>query len=123
MGNLRFNPVIARNVAIIAVIAAIVAFLPGGGTGANVIVTAISLAFLASLAWVSTILYRQNRTWLYGLPESRRVGLYVAAGVLAITLTATSRMWSSSAGSVAWLLLVGAAIYVIAAVFIAARRY
>lgn len=123
MRNQRFNPVIARNLAIIAVIAAIVAFLPGGGTGASVITTAISLAFLAALAWVSMLLYRQNRSWLYGLPEPRRVGLYVAAGVLAITLTATSRMWSSSAGSVAWLLLVGAAIYVIAAVFIAARRY
>ncbi len=121
--SLRFNPVIARNVAIIAVIAAVVAFLPGGGTGANVVITVISLAFLASIGWVGTILYRQHRTSLHALGDSRRVALYVAAGVLAITLTATARMWASSAGSVAWLLLVGAAVYVIAAVLIAARRY
>ena len=117
------NVVLVRNIAIIAVIAAIVAFLPGGGAGASVVITAISLAFLGSLAWVGTILYRQNRSSLYELGESRRAGLYAAGGVLAITLTATNRMWSSSAGSVLWLLLVGAAVYVIAAVFIAARRY
>ena len=121
--SLRFNPVIARNVAIIAVIAAVIAFLPGGGTGASVVITAISLAFLASIGRVATILYRQHRTSLHSLGDSRRVALYVAAGLLAITLTATSRMWASPAGSVAWLLLVGAAVYVIAAVFIAARRY
>ncbi|HET9102122.1 MAG TPA: hypothetical protein VFN55_02110 [Solirubrobacteraceae bacterium] len=117
------NTVLVRNIVIIAVIAAVVAFLPGGGTGASVIITAISLAFLGSLAWVGTILYRQNRSWLYDLGESRRAGLYVAAGVLAVALTATHRMWSSSAGSVLWLLLVGASVYVIAAVVIAARRY
>ncbi len=120
---MRFNPVIARNVAIIAVIAAVVAFLPGGGTGASVVIAVISMAFLASIAWVATIMYRQHRTSLYGLGDTRRVAVYAAAGVLAITLTATSRMWGSPAGSVAWLLLVGAAVYVIAAVFIAARRY
>jgi len=119
----RFKPAIARNVAIIAAIAAVVAFLPGGGTGASVVIAAISLGFLVSLGWVATIMYRQHRTSLYGLGDNRRVAVYAAAGVLAITLTATGRMWSTPAGSIAWLLLVGAAIYVIAAVFIAARRY
>ena len=120
---MRFNPVIARNVAIIAAIAAVVAFLPGGGTGARVVITAISLAFLGALGWVATIMYRQHRTSLYALGDTRRGALYAAAGVLAITLTATSRMWNSSAGSVAWLLLVGGAVYVVVAVFVAARRY
>lgn len=120
---MSFNPVVARNVAIIAAIAAVVAFLPGGGTGAGVVITAISLAFLASIGWVAMIMYREHRTSLSGLGDTRRAALYAAAGVLAITLTATSRMWATSAGSVGWLLLVGAAVYVIAAVFIAARRY
>lgn len=120
---MRFNPVIVRNLAIIAAIAAVVAFLPGGGTGARVVIAAISLAFLGSIGWVAVIMYRQHSTSLRGLGDTRRAALYAAAGVLAITLTATSRMWGTSAGSVAWLLLVGAAVYVIAAVFIAARRY
>lgn len=116
------NPVL-RNVVIVAVIAAAVAFIPGGGTTANVVIQAISLIFLGCLIWVGSVLYRQHRVALYALGESRRAALYAAAAVLAITLTATSRLWASPAGSVAWLVLVGASVYVGFAVIWAARKY
>jgi hypothetical protein len=119
---MSFNVAAVRNAAIILAIAAVVAFVPGGGTSASVVVVAISLAFLASLGWVMMVLYREHRTSLYSL-GNRRAALYAAGGVLAITLTATSRLTSSSLGSVAWLLLVGAAVYVLVAVVISARRY
>ena len=112
-----------RNVAIIVVIAAVVAFVPGGGTTGNVVITAVSLIFLAVLAWVASILYREHRTSLYSLGDSRRAALYAAAAVLAVTLTATSKLTSSSAGSVAWLVLVGGSVYTLFAVVWAARRY
>ena len=115
------NPV-ARNIAIIALIAAAVAFLPGGGTGASVVITAIYLIFLGAILWVAVIMYREHRSTLYMLPDSRRALLYIAAGVLAVTLTATHRLWASPAGSVAWLVLVGASVYVGFAVIWAARR-
>jgi hypothetical protein len=111
-----------RNIGIILLIAAIVVFVPGGGTGASVITQAVSLAFLASLAWFALIMYRQHRYSLDSLGDRNRTILYVAAGVAAVTLTATSRMWSSSAGSVAWLVLLGVAIYSVVAVVLAARR-
>jgi hypothetical protein len=113
----------ARNVLIVLVVAAVVAIAPGGGTGANVVVQAVSLIFLASIVWVASIMYRQYRTELYSLGDGRRAALYVAVGVAAVTLTATSRLWSSSAGSVAWLLLMAAAIYTAFAVVWAARKY
>ncbi|MGZ4166650.1 MAG: hypothetical protein ACXVR1_01795 [Solirubrobacteraceae bacterium] len=112
-----------RNVVIIAVLAALVAILPGGGTGANVVLTAISLIFLSALVWVATIMYREHRGSLYLLGDGKRALLYGAAGVLAVTLTATQRLWNSPAGSVAWLVLVGASVYVGVAVIWAARRY
>jgi multisubunit Na+/H+ antiporter MnhB subunit len=112
-----------RNVAIIVVIAAVVAFAPGGGTTGHVVITAVSLIFLAALGWVASIMYREHRTSLYSLGESRRVALYAAAVVLAVTLTATSKLWSTSAGSVAWLVLVAAGVYTVFAVVWAARRY
>ena len=111
-----------RNVAIIAVIAAMVAILPGGGTGANVVLTALYLLFLGAGVWVATVMYREHRGSLYLLPDSRRALLYIAIGVLAVTLTATHRLWNSPAGSVAWLVLVGASVYVGCAVIWAARR-
>jgi multisubunit Na+/H+ antiporter MnhB subunit len=112
-----------RNVAIIVVIAAVVAFAPGGGTTGTVVITAVSLIFLAVLAWVASILYREHRTSLYSLGDSRRAALYAAAAVLAVTLTATSKLTSSSGGSVAWLVLVGGSVYTLFAVVWAARRY
>lgn len=116
------NPT-ARNIAIIAVIAALVAFLPGGGSGASVVLAGLYLIFLGAIVWVAVIMYRERRDVLYMLSDGRRALLYGAAGALAVTLTATHRLWATSAGSVAWLVLVGASIYVGAAVMWAARRY
>ncbi|HEY2317673.1 MAG TPA: hypothetical protein VGH67_05200 [Solirubrobacteraceae bacterium] len=112
-----------RNVAIIAALAALVAILPGGGTGASVVLTALYLIFLVALVWVATIMYREHRSSLYLLGDGKRALLYGAAGVLAVTLTATQRLWSSPAGSVAWLVLVGVSVYVGFAIVWAARRY
>jgi hypothetical protein len=119
---MNVNPVV-RNVAIIAILAAMVAVLPGGGTGAQVVLVGLYLIFLGAIVWVASILYRERRDWLYMLSDGRRALLYGAAGVLAVTLTATHRLWHTPAGSIAWLALVGASVYVGCAVVWAARRY
>lgn len=113
----------ARNVLIVLALAAIVAIVPGGGTAGGVVVTAVTLAFLGAIGWVGAIMYRQHRGALYLLGDRRRALLYGAAVVLAVTITATHRMWNSSAGQVAWLVLVGLSVYALFAVFWAARRY
>lgn len=112
-----------RNVLIVLVIAALVAIVPGGGTGASVATQAVSLAFLGAIGWFAMLMYRQHRVTLYGLGDTRRAILYVAVGVAAVTLTATSRMWHTAGGSVAWLLLIGGAIYAVFAIVWAARKY
>ena len=112
-----------RNVAIVAVIAALVVFLPGGGKGANVVIQAVSLAFLASIAWVASLMYREHRVALYSLGDSRRAILYAAVGVAALTLTATRRLWATAGGEIVWFVLMGACIYAVVAIVVAARRY
>ena len=111
-----------RNIAIVLAIAAVVDIVPGGGTAADVVVTAVSLIFLAALAWVASLSYREHRNTLYSLGDRRRGLLYVAIAVLAVTLTATSRLWSSSLGSVAWLVLIAGGIYAGIWVLLSARR-
>jgi predicted membrane channel-forming protein YqfA (hemolysin III family) len=113
----------ARNIAIVLVLAALVALIPGGGTGATVAIQAVSLAFVATLGWFASVMYRQHRSTLYSLGDRRRALLYVALGVAAVTLTGTTRLWNTPAGSVAWLLLIGGALYTVFAIFWAARRY
>jgi hypothetical protein len=112
-----------RNVVIILVLAGLLVAVPGGGTGASVAIQAVSLAFLASLAWFAAIMYRQHRTDLYSLGDNRRFLLYAALGVGALVLTATHRMWQTSSGQIVWFVLIGAAVYAVVAVVLAARRY
>ena len=81
-----------RNVLIVLALAALVVAVPGGGTGAAVAIQIVSLAFLGSLGWFASIMYRQHRAELYGLGDNRRAILYVALGVGALTLTATHRL-------------------------------
>ena len=113
-----------RNVVIVLVIAALVVAVPGGGTGANVALQAVSLALLGAIAWFAMVMYRQHRGTLYALGDRRRAILYVALGVAAVTLTATSRMWNAGGlSSVAWLALMAGAIYAVFTIFWTARKY
>jgi glucose-6-phosphate-specific signal transduction histidine kinase len=112
-----------RNIAIILAIAGLVAVIPGGGNGATVALQAVYLVFLATLGWFAALMYRQHRTSLYSLGERRRALLYVAVAVAAVVLTGTTRLWHTSAGQVAWLVLLGAAVYAVVAVFWSARKY
>ncbi len=120
MGAVNKN---VRNVVIVLALAALVVLLPGGGTGATVAIQAVSLVFLGAIAWVASIMYRQYRVALYSLGDTRRATLYVALGVAAVTLTATPRLWATSGGEIAWLVLMGAAVYAVFAVAWSARKY
>jgi hypothetical protein len=113
----------ARNIAIILALAALVVLVPGGGTGSNVAIQVVSLAFLATLVWFAAIMYRQHRVSLYSLGDRRRAILYVALALATLTLTATPRLWQTGVGSVVWLVLVAGAVYAVIAVVWSARRY
>jgi predicted membrane channel-forming protein YqfA (hemolysin III family) len=117
------NWTVARNVAIILAIAALVDVLPGGGTDASVALQALYVVFLATLGWFAALMYRQRRTTLYSLGDRRRALLYVAVAVAVVVLTGTTRLWQTSAGQVAWLVLLGAAVYAGGAVIWSARKY
>ena len=112
-----------RNILIVLVIAALVALVQGGVTAANVAIQAVTLAFLGTLVWFASIQYRERRVSLYALGDGRRALLYVALGVATLTLTATSRLWNTGAGSVAWLILLAGSAYAVFAVLWSARKY
>jgi DNA-binding FadR family transcriptional regulator len=112
-----------RNVLIVLVIAALVVAIPGGGTGATVALQAASLAFLASLGWFASLMYRQHRIALYSLGDGRRAVLYAAAAVATLTLTGTSRLLATSASTIVWCVLLIGAAYSAFAVIWAARKY
>ncbi len=113
----------AVNIAIIVALAALIAFLPGGGVAASMFVWLLVLLFWGALAWFIARLYRQYRDEIYGLGDRTRALLYFSIGVAVVTVAATERLWETPAGLFAWFALVGAAVYGVFAVWRQYRSY
>ena len=113
----------ARNVLIILVLAAAVAFLPGAGVGASFLGWLLGIGFLGALAWFIARLYREYRLTLYSLGDRNRGLLYGAVGVTVLTLTATKLMWQTAIGTLAWFALLAAAIYAAVYVYRTSHKY
>jgi ABC-type phosphonate transport system ATPase subunit len=112
-----------RNIAIVLAIAALIVLIPGGGSGATFALQAVSLLFLGVIGWAAYTSYREHRIALFSLGDARRAILYAAAGVVVLTLTATHRLFVSTAGKLVWLLLLIGAAYAAFAVIWSARKY
>jgi uncharacterized membrane protein len=112
-----------RNIAILLAIPALIVLIPGGGTGAGFALQAVSLLFLGIVGWAAYTMYREHRIALFSLGDSRRAILYAAAGVVVLTLTATHRLFASTAGKLVWLMLLIGAAYAAFAVIWSARKY
>jgi hypothetical protein len=112
-----------RNVAIVLVIALAVLVLPGGGDAADLIAAILGLIFAGGIALFVGRLYREHRYGILGLGDRHRAILYGSLAVAAATVTASSRLWETGAGTVAWFVLVGGASWGVAVVIRHARRY
>jgi hypothetical protein len=113
----------ARNVAIIVVLAAAVAFLPGGGRAADVVSAILSILFAVGMAWFFGRLYLERRTDIYSLGERDRAIGYVAIGVAAVTLVAATRLTATGAGTIVFVVLLAACAYALLFVYRAWRQY
>ncbi len=100
----------ARNVAIILVLAAAVAFLPAAGLSADLRGWLVSAIFLGSLAWFAARMYRQFQPEIMGLGDQVRGLLYGSLAVMALTLSASKRLLETPAGTIAWCALLAAAV-------------
>jgi hypothetical protein len=114
----------ARNWAIIAVIALAIVALPGGGPALNVVMTALSIAFLVGIAVFGYRLYMDNRFTLDSLSDRQRFVLYASVGVAILNFTATSRLFNAGGvGILIWLVLLGMCSYGVMWVYVSYRSY
>ena len=111
------------NVAIIAAVAAIVAFAPGGGNGVDTVVTALTMGFLVAIVAFAYQLYRDNQLTVATLSEGRRAILFAALGLIALLIAGTDEFFASGGGTLVWVLLFGAAVAAIWRVWAEARSY
>lgn len=112
-----------RNVAIIMVLALGVAFVPGGGNVADAIFTALTMGFLAGIAWMLYTLSRQNQLTLATLSDGRRAIFYGAFGMLALLVAGTDRLFSSGGGTLLWILLLAGSIGAIVRIWVEANTH
>jgi hypothetical protein len=113
----------ARDVGIIMLLALAVAFAPNGGNVAEAIVTALTMGFLAAIAWTVYVLSRQNQLTLATLSDGRRAILYGALGLLALLVAGTDRLFATGGGTLLWILLLGASILAIWRIWIEVNTY
>jgi hypothetical protein len=108
-----------RNVAIILALAAVVDFLPGGGAAADTVMAALTLIFLAAIAWFVYRLYREQQLTLSTLSDVRKAGLFGAVGGIALLVVAYDEFSSWTGGVLLWVALMAGCV---AAIFLIWRR-
>jgi hypothetical protein len=113
----------ARNVAILLLLAAVVAFVPGGRRAAYTVRTALGVVFGVGLGYAGLWFYRQHRVDLYSLGDQRRLLVYGALGVGVVALAAKDRMWETGFGELVWFVLLALVAYTLFAVYRYSRSY
>lgn len=114
---------IARNVAIVMVLALGVAFLPGGGNAAATVLTAITMGFLAGISWLLYTFSRENQLTLATLDDRRRGLLYGGFGMLVFVIAGYDRLNDSGAGTLLAIALAVASVGAIWRVWSEANTY
>ena len=113
----------ARNIAIIVVIAAAVAFIPGGGRVASAFEAALWVAFGLGFGFLGVRFYREHRISIYSLGDAHRALLYGGVVVALFAWAARPRMWQTGFGEFVWFLLVGFVVYAMIEVYRRWRAY
>jgi hypothetical protein len=113
----------ARNIAIVLVIAAAVYFIPGGGRAAGTFEAALWVAFSIGLGYFGLRLYRESRVTIHGLGDRHRAILYGGVALAFFAYAARKHMFETSFGELVWFVIVGCVIYAGMEVFRHSRTY
>ena len=109
---------------VVMLIALALTVLPGGGAALDVVLTLLTIAFFAAIAFLVFRLHRQYRIELETLDSSLRLALYGSLAIAVLTFTATDRLFDvGGAGVLLWFALLAAASYGIFWVWTRYRRY
>lgn len=112
-----------RNLAIIMLLAAAVAFVPGGGNGADVVYTVLTMGFLAGISWMLFVFSRENQLTLAALSDGRRAIFYGAFGMIALLIAGVDKLFASGGGTLLWIALLGVSIAAIWRIWLEANPY
>jgi len=113
----------ARNIAIIALIAAAIFLIPGGGQAATTVGGVLQVAFGLAIAFIALRFYRERRVAIHGLGDRHRALLYGALAVAMMLALAKIRLWETGLGELVWFIVAGGVVYALIAVYRQWRAY
>jgi hypothetical protein len=109
-----------RNVAIVALIAAAVYFLPSGGQFAHTFEALLYIGFGVAIGYIGLRFYREHHVALHSLGDLYRGLLYGSIALGVFLWMSYSRMWNTGLGELLWFVLAAGVAY---AVFVVFRRW
>jgi hypothetical protein len=112
-----------RNIAIILALAAAVDFLPGGGNAAAAVLTALSMIFLAAIAWLLYRVYNEQQLTIASISDARKAGLFGAVGAIALLVVAYDDFRSWTGGILLWIALMAGCLGAIFLIWRSATSY
>jgi hypothetical protein len=112
-----------RNLAIIALLAAAVWFLPGAGQVAEAFGAALWVVLAAGFGYFGYRLYRERRLAIYSLGQRHRTLLYGGVALAFFAAAARARMWETGFGEFAWFVLALLAAWALLVVYRFSRTY
>jgi drug/metabolite transporter (DMT)-like permease len=102
----------AWKIGVIMLVALVIVVLPGGGNVLDVLLTLLSITFLAAIALLGYRLFRQYRFDIETLEPNVRLTMYGSIGLAIITFVATNRLFDAGGlGVLLWFALLALCSY------------
>ena len=102
----------AWKLGVVMLVALVIVVLPGGGNVLNVLLTLLSIIFLAAIAFLGYRLFRQYRFDIETLEPNVRLTMYGSIGLAIITFVATNRLFDAGGlGVLLWFALLALCSY------------
>ena len=97
---------------VVMLIALVLVVLPGGGNALDVILTLLTVGFLAAIAFLAYRLYNQYRLDIDSLDPNLRLALFGSIGLAILTFVATDRLFDEGGiGVLVWFALLALCSY------------
>jgi uncharacterized protein involved in cysteine biosynthesis len=97
---------------VIMLVALVLVVLPGGGNALDVVLTLLTIAFLAAIAFLGYRLYNQYRLDIDSLDPNLRLVLFGSVGLAILTFVATDRLFDEGGiGVLLWFALLALCSY------------
>jgi uncharacterized protein involved in cysteine biosynthesis len=114
----------AWKLGVVMVVALALVVLPGGGNALDVVLTLLTISFLAAIAYLGYRLYNQYRLDIDSLDANLRLALFGSIGLAILTFVATDRLFDEGGiGVLVWFALLALCSYGLYWTWTRYRRY